>query len=188
MDAPALPGTARSFTRWSQLAEPDVPPRTTAMTPEAPALRDAREDELAELEALQWRASLIWDEYRADLEANPDAIAIPLEQIQAGRIRVATDEDDRPIGFSAVCQHDSDAVELDGLFVEPSRMRRGIGARLVADVAGRAARAGVARVEVVANPAAVAFYARQGFRQTDVSQTRFGPAPRMVLDLSDRGA
>ncbi|MBV9915096.1 MAG: GNAT family N-acetyltransferase [Solirubrobacterales bacterium] len=170
------------------MREPAVLPGTTAMTPEAPVLRDAREDELAELEALQWRASLIWDEYRADLEANPDAIAIPLEQIQAGRIRVATDEDDRPIGFSAVCQHDSDAVELDGLFVEPSRMRRGIGARLVADVAGRAARAGVARVEVVANPAAVAFYARQGFRQTDVSQTRFGPAPRMVLDLSDRGA
>lgn len=157
------------------------------MTSEAPALRDAREDELAQLEALQWRASLIWDEYRAELGANPDAITIPLEQIQTGRIRVATDEDDRPIGFSAVCQHDAGAVELDGLFVEPERMRHGIGARLVADAAVRAARAGMARIEVVANPGALAFYARQGFRHTGVTQTRFGPAPRMVLDLSDRG-
>jgi hypothetical protein len=42
---------------------------------------------------------------------------------------------------------------------------------------------GSRRIEVDANPGALAFYTRHGFRQTGVSQTRFGPAPRLALEL-----
>ena len=71
-----------------------------------------------------------------------------------------------------------DAVELDGLFVAPEWMRRGIGGALVADVVARARAAGARRIEVTANPGAVPFYGRHGFRQTGATETRFGPENR----------
>jgi hypothetical protein len=39
------------------------------------------------------------------------------------------------------------------------------------------------RIEVVANPQAVAFYEAVGFVEDGEAQTRFGPAPRMSLAL-----
>ena len=80
-------------------------------------------------------------------------------------MRVVTDEHDVPIGFSAVIDR-GDAVELDGLFVAPEWMRHGLGGALVADVVTRAGAAGARADQVVANPGAVPFYKRHGFRQT----------------------
>ena len=81
--------------------------------------------------------------------------------------------------------HRGDAVELDGLFVDPERMRHGLGGALVADVVVRARAAGARRIEVTANPGAVPFYSRHGFRQTGAAETRFGPAPRFTLELGE---
>jgi hypothetical protein len=49
------------------------------------SVRLARIDERAALEALQWRASLVWEEYRDVLLAHPDAVELPAEQIAEGR-------------------------------------------------------------------------------------------------------
>lgn len=146
------------------------------------AIRPARVEEIPVLIDVQRSASLIWDAYRAELEAHPEAIDVPAEPVRSGAVRVVTDEHDRPIGFSTVTRR-GDAVELDGLFVVPSQMRRGLGSELVADLVRRARDAGVRRIEVDANPGAVPFYERHGFRQVSVAQTRFGPAPRMTLEL-----
>jgi hypothetical protein len=48
-------------------------------------VRRAIPDERAALEALQRRASLVWEDYREALLAHPDAIALPIEQIESGR-------------------------------------------------------------------------------------------------------
>ena len=40
---------------------------------------------------------------------------------------------------------------------------------------------GATRLDVVANPQAVAFYEAVGFQPAGDAQTRFGPAPRMSL-------
>jgi hypothetical protein len=77
-----------------------------------------------------------------------------------------------------------DACELDGLFVEPRWMRTGVGRRLIADAVEIARERGAARIDVVANPQAVAFYAAVGFTAAGEAQTRFGPAPRMSLSVS----
>lgn len=53
-------------------------------------VRDARPDEASALEALQRRASDVWEEYRAQLAANPDAIEAPHQAIAEGRVRVAS--------------------------------------------------------------------------------------------------
>jgi hypothetical protein len=41
----------------------------------------------------------------------------------------------------------------------------------------------VSRIEVTANPHAMAFYERAGFVPDGTAETRFGAAPRMRLDL-----
>jgi predicted N-acetyltransferase YhbS len=63
-------------------------------------------------------------------------------------------------------------------------MGGGVGRLLVDDVAIRAAAAGAAYVDVVANPNALGFYERVGFEATGDASTRFGRGIRMSLDLS----
>jgi len=143
-------------------------------------IRDAAPDEREALEALQLRSSLVWEEYRADLVAHPDAIEIPSEQM--ARVRVA-EAGGRALGFSLVLQADGGACELEGLFVEPDLMRGGVGRALIADAAERARVERADRIEVTANPRALGFYERLGFRGSGTVQTRFGPGLRMSLPL-----
>jgi predicted N-acetyltransferase YhbS len=65
-----------------------------------------------------------------------------------------------------------EACELNGLFLEPDRMRGGIGRRLVDEAVRMARTRGAARVVVVANPQATAFYEAVGFTTGGESQTR----------------
>jgi GNAT superfamily N-acetyltransferase len=150
--------------------------------PALPGERDA-------LEALQLRASLIWEEYRDDLAAHPDAIALTPGAIEQMRVRVATAPgaaagiaDGGAIGFAEWSVVSDAQWELEGLFVEPSVMRRGIGGALLEDVLGLARDGGVRRLAVVAEPHAVAFYERCGFTCEGDVPTRFGPAVRMAAD------
>ena len=140
------------------------------------AIRLARPDERLALEELQRRASLALGDYRAQLEAHPDAIELPTEQIERGEVRVA-EVDGSVAGFSAVLI-EGDHAEIDGLFVEPDQWRRGIGAALVNVAIHEARRNGLALM-VVANPGVRGFYENCGFRVEGEAATRFGPALRM---------
>jgi len=152
--------------------------------PTVALIRDAQPDEAYALESLQRRASDVWAEYRALLAAHPDAIAPPHLAIEEGRVRVAVDVSGLLLGFSIVLPVEDGRCELDDLFVEPDRMRCGVGRMLVDDLATRAAAAGASYVDVIANPNALGFYARLGFEVTGQASTRFGSAPRMTLDLA----
>jgi len=122
-------------------------------------VRPARPEEREALEAIQRRASLALDAYREVLEANPDAIALPDEQVARGDVFVAQ-VDGRLAGFAAL-----DGGEIDGLFVEAA--------------VHEARRRGLSLVTVVAEPLALAFYESCGFRFEGKAETRFGPAIRM---------
>ena len=139
-------------------------------------IRLAKASEREALEALQWRASLALNEHNAQLLANPDAIELPAEQIDAGAVMVAQ-QDAAIIGF-AVLLIDDNGAELDGLFVEPERWRQGIGSALVEAAAHRARVAG-RTLMVVAGLTARGFYESCGFTTEGGVQTRFGPALRM---------
>ena len=140
-------------------------------------LRDARPQERRALEELQRRASLMWDDDRPYLLANPDVIELPLAHISEGRVRVA-EEPSRVLGFAVLLPRDTDAA-LDGLFVEPEQWRRGIGRLLVEDAVTRARAAGLEALEVVANGNALGFYEKLGFAVCGAAQTQFGPAKRL---------
>lgn len=149
---------------------------------ESVKIRDAAATEGTTLEALQRRSSDIWEEYREQLAANPDAIAVPQAFIDNGWVRVAVGAGGAPVGFSVVIPSSGEAHELDGLFVEPAELRRGIGRALVEDAAVRASSTGATRLEVTAGPAQP-FYERLGFRVTGGAKTRFGSAVRMSREL-----
>lgn len=139
-------------------------------------VRLARREEQQVLEALQRRASLALGEYNQQLEAEPDAIQLPIEQIEGGAVIVA--ENDAGIAGFAVILIDDDEAELDGLFVEPALWRKGIGAALVDVAVHEARRQGLAMM-VIANPSAREFYEKCGFTVEGEAETRFGPALRM---------
>jgi GNAT superfamily N-acetyltransferase len=134
------------------------------------------------LEALQRRSSNVWEEYRDQLAAHPDAIEVPQHFLEKGWVRVAVDAEDRPVGFSVVISTRGPVHELDGLFVEPDHMNAGVGRALVEDAAARAKDQGAEALEVTAGPAQ-GFYNRVGFNRIGAAQTRFGPAVRMRRDL-----
>jgi GNAT superfamily N-acetyltransferase len=144
-------------------------------------LRDARPAERASLEELQRRASLMWEDDRPFLLANPEVIELPLAHIAEGRVRVA-ETDGTPAGFAVLVER-TDGALLEGLFVDPPQWRRGIGRRLVEDAAHRADRAGLAVLEVVASANALGFYQRLGFAVCGEAQTQFGPAKRLRRTL-----
>ncbi|MBV9810084.1 MAG: GNAT family N-acetyltransferase [Solirubrobacterales bacterium] len=127
---------------------------------------------------MQRRSSDVWEEYREQLAAHPDAIEFPQHFIDQGWTRVAVLGDDTPVGFSVVIPGQGGAHGLDGLFVEPERMRRGIGRSLVEDACERARKAGADRLEVTVGPAQ-AFYEKLGFEVVGTVRTRFAPAVRM---------
>jgi predicted N-acetyltransferase YhbS len=152
------------------------------MKPGALAMRLARVSEREALEELQRRSSMHEPMYRAQLAAHPDAIELPAEQITEGLVRVAN-ENGAIVGFSVLLKRSAVACELDGLFVEPGRMRAGVGRALVEDAKRIARERGATRIDVVANPQAVAFYEAVGFTTVGEAQTRFGRAPRMALPV-----
>ena len=136
-------------------------------------IRQAEPGERHALEELQRRASLAIPEYREQLEAHPDAIHLPAEQIALGQVYIAK-QDGKLVGFTALVM-DERSAELDGLFVEPDRWGRGIGRSLVDHATHEARKKGLT-LSVIASPSASGFYERCGFAVEGEAATRFGPA------------
>lgn len=139
-------------------------------------LRPARAPEREQLEELKRRASLAVPADRPHLEANPDALALPLAVIERCEVTVAEVEGS-VAGFAVVQRHDG-FTELDGLFVEPDAWRRGVGRALV-EAATHDARRNGHSLMVITGSEARGFYERCGFNSEGPAQTRFGPALRM---------
>lgn len=135
--------------------------------------RLARPNERLDLEELMHRASTAVPEYRNQLLENPEAIDLPMSQVEHGRVVVAESVVGNA-GFAVVVVN-GESVELDGLFVEPHLWGRGVGRALV-DVAVHVARCEGLSLTVVAAPGAREFYEKCGFAYESETQTRFGPA------------
>ena len=145
-------------------------------------IRPALLAERSSLEALQWRASIANAGDRESLLANPDAIALPDEQISDGHVFVAQHEG-AIVGFAAVLPRPDGNAELDALFVEPTLWKRGIGRLLVEHCADVARERGSRILHVVGNPHAESFYVACGFRTVGTVETRFGAGLAMQRTL-----
>lgn len=146
------------------------------------SIRPARTDEQKMLESLQRRASLNNPGDRDALLANPDAIAVAIEQIAEGCVFVA-DREGTVVGFAAVIQRPDGGAELDALFVEPHLWKQGIGRGLVDHIADVARKRAASFLHVVGNPHAEGFYTSCGFRVAGTVETRFGIGLAMTRAL-----
>jgi GNAT superfamily N-acetyltransferase len=146
-------------------------------------VRPAAVSEQKALEAVQWRASLNNPGDREALLANPDAIALPIAQIEAGGVFVA-EVSGSIAGFAAILPRDNGDSELDALFVEPGAWRQGVGRALVDRCAAAARSAGAHALHVVGNPHAEGFYRACGFEMLGTKETRFGIGLLMKRNLS----
>ena len=136
-------------------------------------IRPAIAAEKALLESLQTRASLANPGDHDALLHHPDAIDVPVEQIEAGQVFVA-ESDGAIVGFAAVVPRSDGNAELDALFVEPDCWRRGIGRVLIGHAVERARASGAEALHVIGNPHAEAFYRASGFETIGTFKTRFG--------------
>ena len=135
----------------------------------AVSIRPARTDEQKMLESLQRRASLSNPGDRDALLANPDAIAVPLEQLAEGCVFVA-ERKGAVVGFAAVIPRPDGGAELDALFVEPRLWKHGVG-RLLVDHVAKIARVRTASfLHVIGNPHAEGFHISSGFHITGTSK------------------
>jgi ribosomal protein S18 acetylase RimI-like enzyme len=147
------------------------------------AIRDATLADLPALQDVYRRSSLSNDGDRANLLAYPETLLLSDLAIREGRMRAALSPRADIIGFMTLALVGR-ALEVDDLFVDPDVMRRGVGRRLVEDAVDIAVNRGVARLEVTANPHALAFYLRVGFVIDHEVETRFGTGVRMHRDVS----
>jgi GNAT superfamily N-acetyltransferase len=141
-------------------------------------IRPGTPNERAAVESLQFRASTELPAYRDAILQHPDSIGLASELLTEGRVRVAETKDSL-IGFSVLLAPIADTMELDGLFVDPSWWRRGVGTALMLDAFCVARAEEAARIEVTANILATGFYEKLGFSRLHETHTRFGPAQRM---------
>src|ERR1700712_3353484 len=110
-------------------------------------------DQIA-LEDLQLRASLNNPGDRENILAHPDAIVLPLEQLDAEQVFIA-ERNGTIAGFAVVLPREDGQIELDGLFVEPSLWKGGIGHALVDHCAAYARNIGAQTLHVIGNPHAL---------------------------------
>jgi len=134
------------------------------------------------------RASLSNAGDRDVLLAHPDALELSESTGTDARTRVAMMTDGTVVGFMTSLCIDGSVLELVDLFVDPDWMRRGVARHLMGDLVQTARLAGIARIEVTANPHADDFYRTAGFVVFDECETQFGPAARMELVLTSPAA
>ena len=144
-------------------------------------IRDALPSDMSALRDVFRRSSLSSHGDPMNLLAHPDALELSDLAVTEGRTRTAV-ADGGIVGFAALLSA-GDTAEIEDLFVDPEWMRRGIGRALVLDLIAIARSRGARRVEVTANEHALAFYERVGFAAGHETETRFGPAPRMHLEV-----
>ncbi len=137
------------------------------------SIRSSTPDDLPAIRDIFRRAALANEGDRAWIEAHPDEFGLDEANVLEGRTRVAV-VDGEIVGFATLV-----GSGLEDLFVEPDWMRRGIATALVHDIA-----ATVPRIDLTANPHALAFYESVGFVEDGVAETSGGPAVRMHLDCA----
>lgn len=146
-------------------------------------IRRARRGDASELTRIAHAAKRFWGYparlirlWEADLTVTPEFIAE--HQVYCAAREGAV------VGFYAVSGEDS-TRELDHLWVEPNRIRSGIGCLLFSHLLSHLRRLGVARLMIASDPNAVGFYQRLGARRIGAvsSRPRGRRLPRLVFRL-----
>jgi GNAT superfamily N-acetyltransferase len=136
-----------------------------------PCIRLARIEETSALLELCVRSKAAWGYDEDFMGLVRLAFEGMQEQVATGDVWVATGADGEVAGMVALgLGEQPDTLDLDKLFVEPRRIRTGVGRALLAYAVSEARRRGADRLTILADPYAAGFYERHGAR-------RIGEAP-----------
>jgi GNAT superfamily N-acetyltransferase len=145
-------------------------------------IRLARPDDRLKLIELQRRASLAAEtgETLQKLLEQPELFDIDDELIAGNQVFVAHRQG-HIVGFATVIADEGNDAELEGLFVEPTEWRRGVGRALVQQIEREAINWGATRLRVLANQKAVPFYEAVGFSAIGEQVTPLGPLASVMV-------
>lgn len=127
-------------------------------------LRDATASELPALSALCSRSKASWGYDASFMERCRSVLTLTPAQLSAWHVRVACDGNGAVLGVYAVSVEDGDAVnaDLELMFVEPRRFRRGVGRALLDDAKQLLRVRGVRALWILSDPGALPFYVATG--------------------------
>ena len=145
-------------------------------------IRLARPDDRLKLIELQRRASLAAEtgEILQKLLEQPELFDIDDELIAGNQVFVAHRQG-HIVGFATIVADEGNDAELEGLFVEPTEWRKGVGRALVQQIEREAINWGATRLRVLANENAVPFYEAVGFSSIGEQVTPLGPLARIMV-------
>jgi GNAT superfamily N-acetyltransferase len=126
-------------------------------------IRRALPEEAELLSNIAWDAKAAWGYTEAQLETWRDGLTLTKQSIQLRPTYVAI-ETGEVLGFYQV-NTSIKPVELEHLWIRPSRMRRGIGRALLEHAISDLYRAGITSVLIDSEPNATAFYLACGATQ-----------------------
>jgi len=145
-------------------------------------IRPARQDELGKIQAIEKAAGQLFADTRYDWIPQDDGMSLPslAHWLVHGKIWVAVDEQDEPVGFAVAHEVDG-AAYLHELDVHPQHGRRGLGTRLIDEVTAWAKACGYPAVTLstfVSIPWNAPYYQKLGFRL--LPEAELGPGLREV--------
>lgn len=136
-------------------------------------LRLARAEERATLDDICFRSKAHWGYDQAFLAAVRGHIRVRPNALKSGRVWVAVDAADRPLGVVEVDPIDDDTADLTLLFVVPENLRAGIGRALFEKAVALARQLGADELLIDSDPQAAAFYATMGATRVGAEPTGY---------------
>jgi len=126
-------------------------------------IRAAKVEEAEALSALCTRSKAHWGYDAEFMRRSVPSLTVKPELIASGRVIVAEEGGGRLLGVAAVAPMEEEgSYDLHRLFVEPDELRRGVGEALMRAAEKMARDEGAARLIILADPNAAAFYERIG--------------------------
>ncbi|WP_419907219.1 GNAT family N-acetyltransferase [Hoeflea sp.] len=126
----------------------------------ANGIRPARHEEADLLTELCHRSKAHWGYDDRFMEQSRQALTVNSERIAEGWVLVA-ERGGRLEGVAAIGP-DEDGFEIDLFFIDPDAMGKGVGTRLFKALLDLARSRGIARLAILSDPNAAAFYERMG--------------------------
>lgn len=144
--------------------------------------RPARPDEAPAISALAVRSKGHWGYDAAFLEACREDLTVDPQWCDGLRLVVA-EEDGVLLGYARIAG-EPPVGELDGLFVDPPAIGRGVGALLLRHAVATAAGLGIETLEIASDPYAEPFYLHAGAVRTGTTPSTVDASrllPRLTL-------
>jgi GNAT superfamily N-acetyltransferase len=127
------------------------------------SIRPALPEEAAEISVVALRSKAHWGYAGAQMAVFGPELTLSASELVARKAHVF-EEGGRIVGFFTLMGREEGVGELEHIFVDPTRLRRGIGAALFRHACVVAREAGWRRLVIQSDPNAAGFYQRMGAR------------------------